>query len=234
MVFVNLGPGINVVSQTTAVRITSLVAASCRSRVLVGGLSIPACEGKPRHLAMPWRPARVYPRVCGETAMTGAPTAPTPGLSPRVRGNQLRIRQDRLPLGSIPACAGKPHHRDVLEHLVGVYPRVCGETFNASTRARSNWGLSPRVRGNHGAGVRPLAEAGSIPACAGKPCRSHASPCLVWVYPRVCGETTASRCDQCRASGLSPRVRGNHDAAREAATRGGSIPACAGKPRHRQ
>ena len=51
---------------------------------------------------------KVYPRVCGGTALMRAQSTQTCGLSPRVRGN--------LPVGSvfagfdgsIPACAGEP------------------------------------------------------------------------------------------------------------------------------
>ena len=49
--------------------------------------SIPACTGEPR-LRRPcpcWR--RVYPRVYGGTTTFDLATKPSPGLSPRVRGN---------------------------------------------------------------------------------------------------------------------------------------------------
>ena len=71
---------------------------------------------------------RVYPRVCGETkhgmdeASMDAGLSPRvretcvwewewlwwSGLSPRVRGNLGLKAGDLGPLGSIPACAGKP------------------------------------------------------------------------------------------------------------------------------
>ena len=100
---------------------------------------IPACAGEPapNH--------RVYPRVCG-----GTPPSATMGLSPRVRGNPLKMLLPRLSPrvrgnhGSIPACAGEPPPISI--------PRC----------AAPNRGLSPRVRGNR-------CEVGSIPACAGEP-----------------------------------------------------------------
>ena len=73
----------------------------------------------------------------------------------------------------------------------------------------------------------------SIPACAGEP----GTPC-VWtgrpaVYPRVCGGTTLAECERRTGAGLSPRVRGNLLANRDATEEMGSIPACAGEPSRR-
>ena len=75
---------------------------------LVSGGSIPACAGEPWGDSSILRDAMVYPRVCGGTA-PGVPSVPSmPGLSPRVRGNQIRLRLHPIGQGSIPACAGEP------------------------------------------------------------------------------------------------------------------------------
>ena len=83
--------------------------------------SIPACAGEPAGLRAPTC-HRVYPRVCGGTAVPVQPAdkvyprvcGGTPfsilssgqwGLSPRVRGNQQPPPRRN---GSIPACAGEP------------------------------------------------------------------------------------------------------------------------------
>ena len=50
------------------------------------------------------------------------------------------------------------------------------------------------------------------------------------VYPRVCGGTPADAKKAAAPRGLSPRVRGNHEAGRRDHPRVGSIPACAGEP----
>ena len=55
----------------------------------------------------------------------------SPGLSPRVRGNRGAYYEVTDPNGSIPACAGEPFPPYAIEAM-----------------AVSNWGLSPRVRGN--------------------------------------------------------------------------------------
>ena len=70
--------------------------------------SIPACAGEPAYPPTCLRHARVYPRVCGGTAMTISAECRVTGLSPRVRGNLRRGHPCRNPGGSIPACAGEP------------------------------------------------------------------------------------------------------------------------------
>ena len=76
--------------------------------------SIPACAGEPQGLPPILHNARVYPRVCGGTAALRPGCPVQQGLSPRVRGNQVR----RWPAGaltrSIPACAGEPQTRRCL------------------------------------------------------------------------------------------------------------------------
>ena len=50
----------------------------------------------------------VYPRVCGGTPQGADFHEGQYGLSPRVRGNQMKVRHDFAAKGSIPACAGEP------------------------------------------------------------------------------------------------------------------------------
>ena len=49
--------------------------------------SIPACAGEPHHGVVSLNLFRVYPRVCGGTAVAISAFASVTGLSPRVRGN---------------------------------------------------------------------------------------------------------------------------------------------------
>ena len=122
------------------------------------GGSIPASAGKP----MPWsisRPAmKVYPRECGETVLGSMIRSASPGLSPRVRGNQPHFLLDIAHRGSIPASAGKPLVEIRRTSPFGVYPRECGETTTAAKRRWYIQGLSPRVRGNL---VTPIRESGT-------------------------------------------------------------------------
>ena len=137
--------------------------------------SIPACTGKPADSpGTPCHP-RVYPRVYGETEVeitsgdtyTGLSVAPH--LSPRVRGNRRRCASATTPLGSIPACTGKPMRRRRTARVLGVYPRVYGETYRNDARHRTPEGLSPRVRGNRLCRTVTGMTSRSIPACTGKP-----------------------------------------------------------------
>ena len=116
-----------------------------------------------------------------------------------------------------------------------VYPRACGGTPLVRRVNPYQYGLSPRVRGNHyipDTGINPNR---SIPARAGEPASRTASSPVRRVYPRACGGTKRMifRCHSER--GLSPRVRGNRPgrgrAGRAEARR--SIPARAGEP-HQQ
>ena len=172
--------------------------------------SIPAYAGEPSLFAHCRRSSTVYPRVCGGTEREQPCQSVTYGLSPRMRGNHLHRRQYRRNPRSIPAYAGEP----------------------SSVRGglRISQGLSLRMRGNHKPSLLPPAFAGSIPAYAGEPQTISAAASLRWVYPRVCGGTTDSPPACAPASGLSPRMRGNHAPLWYCPHQSGSIPAYAGEP----
>ena len=134
--------------------------------------SIPACAGEPRRPRSACLGMQVYPRVCGGTTLMPAYPIAVKGLSPRVRGNRLRIQLGHRRPRSIPACAGEPQLEAVDDSVVGVYPRVCGGTSNSSNGASFANGLSPRVRGNPPAQYNVAVRPRSIPACAGEPIES--------------------------------------------------------------
>ena len=92
-------------------------------------------------------------------------------------------------------------------------------------------GLSPRVRGNPVMGDSNHVRRGSIPACAGEPCRPARTGHRTTVYPRVCGGTGARGALVTASRGLSPRVRGNPLRPHRPQHGRRSIPACAGEPR---
>ena len=111
-----------------------------------------------------------------------------------------------------------------------VYPHVCGGTQLHGEAPPPARGLSPRVRGNRRRRASARSRAGSIPACAGEPASSCLGTFSCRVYPRVCGGTSAARTLTVAATGLSPRVRGNHAVHFDQQPLVGSIPACAGEP----
>ena len=173
--------------------------------------SIPACAGQPHLSGRRSRVRRVYPRVCGATAVAHA-------------GHHQRRR-------SIPACAGQPTTWHPGCWTARVYPRVCGATHPADFHIDGLCGLSPRVRGNRVHPPWAMEALRSIPACAGQPAASPRRLLPPWVYPRVCGATAATCCATRTARGLSPRVRGNRRGRPHSVVLSRSIPACAGQPR---
>ena len=113
----------------------------------------------------------------------------------------------------------------------GVHPRVCGEARIARSTGGHVTGPSPRVRGSPPTRRRGHPDAGSIPACAGKPTGAGTMTARARVHPRVCGEAAYQLGERGLAGGPSPRVRGSPDPGRDQSVHPGSIPACAGKPR---
>ena len=171
--------------------------------------SIPACAGEPEEETRTLDSYGVYPRVCGGTESTTMRKRKRMGLSPRVRGNPRRRCTGSSRLRSIPACAGEPLTDGERIRRNTVYPRVCGGTVEASSKAMSATGLSPRVRGNRLTNLTQSTVERSIPACAGEPHSHRHSHRPASVYPRVCGGTTWIRARRRHRQGLSPRVRGN-------------------------
>ena len=70
--------------------------------------SIPAYAGEPGLPQFRRRGGWVYPRVCGGTYRPCPLQVVAIGLSPRMRGNRVAIRQLPASAGSIPAYAGEP------------------------------------------------------------------------------------------------------------------------------
>ena len=172
--------------------------------------TIPAPAGKPPGSAGRKLQEEDYPRACGETRTVVCDTC-----------------SDR---GTIPAPAGKPQTPATPWRAAGDYPRACGETSLSRSWMRRATGLSPRLRGNLAAAVCRLRQPGTIPAPAGKPCRTSRRSCSPTDYPRACGETKTRLAVTRLTAGLSPRLRGNLCAARRERHAGGTIPAPAGKP----
>ena len=92
------------------------------------GRSIPAYAGEPLYPTPSVGKAKVYPRVCGGTRISGKPGGATVGLSPRMRGNPAGDADDIAADRSIPAYAGEPRPAGAIIEAGTVYPRVCGGT----------------------------------------------------------------------------------------------------------
>ena len=195
--------------------------------------SIPACTGNPgRHVCRP-APFQVYPRVYGESTKLFTKVHDEEGLSPRVRGIPAGRAIILYACGSIPACTGNPILGAAPERYTQVYPRVYGESNKDFFHRRNSQGLSPRVRGILCPPTTRRRIEGSIPACTGNPGRHGADIPIPGVYPRVYGESERVRYGVSHDVGLSPRVRGIHQAGVYGGIEDGSIPACTGNPRCR-
>ena len=70
--------------------------------------SIPAHAGEPMQKTMQYFMNMVYPRACGGTIRQILKGENDMGLSPRMRGNLVRMQARDHFFGSIPAHAGEP------------------------------------------------------------------------------------------------------------------------------
>ena len=172
----------------------------------------------------------VYPRACGATHARRRSPQGSSGLSPRMRGNLIEAIYESYGFRSIPAHAGQPPCNRPSPNRCAVYPRACGATCFRGRGLFLFRGLSPRMRGNRRCAISKEVSARSIPAHAGQPSRYPLRDSGSKVYPRACGATCAWRLLGARRSGLSPRMRGNHNPPVVNTNNQRSIPAHAGQP----
>ena len=149
--------------------------------------SIPACAGEAQVPPAERLDAEVYPRVCGGSSVCDVSDKTSCGLSPRVRGKPITAETMRWCMRSIPACAGEARQFIFPARSGRVYPRVCGGSVPMTVPVRSDWGLSPRVRGKPAEPQQCHHTHRSIPACAGEAWPPGGNGVNNWVYPRVCG-----------------------------------------------
>ncbi len=151
--------------------------------------SIPAWAGEPKAGASGVSHRRVYPRVGGGTGRQWGRQVRQAGLSPRGRGNLIRLPGQLPMLRSIPAWAGEPSSKYADRYARAVYPRVGGGTPASGCPPRLSGDLSPRGRGNPAISRGSTVSWGSIPAWAGEPRRRASADTEQAVYPRVGGGT---------------------------------------------
>ena len=108
----------------------------------------------------------------------------------------------------IPARAGKTHLSNALCPTSQAHPRACGENPRSGQGAGGEQGSSPRVRGKRRNRPRLQADAGLIPARAGKTPRWSSSGPRRSAHPRACGENAGLPTESPAFFGSSPRVRG--------------------------
>ena len=170
---------------------------------------IPACAGNSLAPHARGRRAPVHPRVCGELRSGGDDEGAEQLVHPRVCGELRRRTQSQADRRRfIPACAGNSPPAAPFHRARPVHPRVCGELQPGGMLPFDEFGSSPRVRGTQMGRRTRRPAARFIPACAGNSTVAHATPTIVAVHPRVCGELTSEFWRQRNRHGSSPRVRG--------------------------
>ena len=137
---------------------------------VAGGL-IPAHAGKTReHRRGQTRPG-AHPRSRGENEGHIARPRRELGSSPLTRGKLGGDGVVGLPVGLIPAHAGKTIFVALYQNNETAHPRSRGENHAASTAALNVSGSSPLTRGKPPAAGYVVRRGGLIPAHAGKTCQ---------------------------------------------------------------
>ena len=188
---------------------------------------IPARAGKTRTPA-PMRAARwAHPRACGENVVMRLGPGKLAGSSPRVRGKPHGPVLSGQERGLIPARAGKTRSTRTCCRRRSAHPRACGE--NGSGLFTCAVGSSPRVRGKPEESPGRRANAGLIPARAGKTYDAYAVALANGAHPRACGENWYWLIEYGAPAGSSPRARGKLWGGAALIGRPRLIPARAGK-----
>ena len=168
----------------------------------------PAHAGKTLPFLLPLFLLWDHPRACGENRSRNIHASEVRGSPPRMRG-KLGAHNSKLAYPWItPAHAGKtlpvaPGLRSCRD-----YPRACGENDRDIGELAAGRGSPPRMRGKPDHPEYQSSHRGITPAHAGKTNLSGDGELFGLDHPRVCGENTPQRCQDCELSGSPPRVRG--------------------------
>ena len=199
-------------------------------RTLAASGSIPAGAGKPPVLASKRIRTGVHPRRRGEADTIIGFADRAYGPSPQARGSRGGAAAAGVPIGSIPAGAGKPGDGGGCHRLFSVHPRRRGEASPDIPNIGPMRGPSPQARGSRAPVPHDARGRGSIPAGAGKPTDGRSSSPSRPVHPRRRGEAIGCAGPGCCAGGPSPQARGSQMGDGGVDRLEGSIPAGAGKP----
>ncbi len=88
---------------------------------------IPACAGNTIIITDSECYIWDHPRMCGEHDLMVINSLEDLGSSPHVRGTHQHHYPMPDTLGIIPACAGNTKFGNIIGHLIGDHPRMCGE-----------------------------------------------------------------------------------------------------------
>ena len=189
---------------------------------------IPALAGNIHGRPAPGACASVHPRACGEHSLSPLIFICPPGSSPRLRGTCHCRRRRTGKSRFIPALAGNMQHKHVLNALLAVHPRACGEHLLNVAQKEFTFGSSPRLRGTSRPATRSTVARRFIPALAGNMFLLTVNHFKRAVHPRACGEHYRSNDFEDRSAGSSPRLRGTCFRAARCYRQRWFIPALAG------
>ncbi len=150
----------------------------------------------------------VYPRGYGEHELFIPSLTAFAGLSPWIRGTQIKLYTVHYAVRFIPVDTGntKIYLLQVLPY--SVYPRGYGEHISSTGRLPEHNGLSPWIRGTRLDRDIYMSKIRFIPVDTGNTKNND----HVWhddtVYPRGYGEHARTVATSERSYGLSPWIRG--------------------------
>ena len=152
-------------------------------------------------------------------------------LIPAHAGKTRRHLNRPRPARLIPAHAGKTRNGVSPASQGWAHPRSRGENMTLFIDVSFQGGSSPLARGKLPGSTAGYAQAGLIPARAGKTTQSHSGRSAAPAHPRSRGENPDRRGLRDRAGGSSPLARGKHRARDRLVSTLRLIPARAGKTR---
>ena len=130
----------------------------------------------------------VHPRRCGEHKCVHCTASLKPGSSPQVRGTLFSELENKQYSRFIPAGAGNTAPHLLIDTLLAVHPRRCGEHSVWLDDAFTSAGSSPQVRGTRYSASRWGSGLRFIPAGAGNTITLWSRTPPKTVHPRRCGE----------------------------------------------
>ena len=172
---------------------------------------IPAHSGKTAGCVCGVWPAGAHPRSFGENGGRPHGQRAVRGSSPLMRGKPSINRRERMPVGLIPAHAGKTSSPASPASRPRAHPRSRGENVCPYDWGAAVIGPSPLTRGKHLANRVHELTHGLIPADAGKTSASCACSRTRRAHPRSRGENRVFPSRNECTSGSSPLTRGKHD-----------------------
>ena len=190
---------------------------------------IPAHSGKTAGCVCGVWPAGAHPRSFGENGGRPHGQRAVRGSSPLMRGKPSINRRERMPVGLIPAHAGKTSSPASPASRPRAHPRSRGENVCPYDWGAAVIGPSPLTRGKHLANRVHELTHGLIPADAGKTSASCACSRTRRAHPRSRGENKYTPSEVGSGAGSSPLTRGKHLGVGRGSRGVGLIPAHAGK-----